>query len=496
MKKLLFFSLCSFLISQLIAQTFQKKQITNFDFDSRGAVIPSYPLGLSIGNNSPIFFEAQDGNTINIMMMSYNPDTDSFFNPIPVTQSISKNINLDANGVGNYNTRKIHLIWQTNENGNWDIALQILNDTTWSPKIYIANSPLDETKPKFVVSHNYPYPAENEIDILYEKENSIYLYQQRDSIINHKIIFSGNNENIFSQATGVNNNTWYGAPQGLYIVARFRPNDSTSTIVYRYKAYNDSIWSPIYAAYDSGYCENPNFYNLYFTDCPLSFEKIIEGKKQVFILPKLLNLGQNYQAERLIDDSTISTSELKLFMYGIIGKDDIYFYGPHSFKAISQDSAYVICLHSPFPLHAKFYTRVPDTRIGLGNLGIAYGYAVSYRIWEDSANGKINLFGFLQYDAIGSVNDKIVLNNFMLYQNYPNPFNPKTIIKFELLSRDFVSLKTFDVLGNEVATLVNEEKDAGVYKLSFDGSSLASGIYFYRLSAGRNQQSRKMILLK
>jgi hypothetical protein len=86
--------------------------------------------------------------------------------------------------------------------------------------------------------------------------------------------------------------------------------------------------------------------------------------------------------------------------------------------------------------------------------------------------------------------------NFQLNQNYPNPFNPSTVISWQLAVSSKVSLKVYDVLGNEVATLVNEEKSAGNYNVDFKGNNLASGIYFYTLRAGSFVQSRKMILLK
>jgi Concanavalin A-like lectin/glucanases superfamily/Secretion system C-terminal sorting domain len=83
-----------------------------------------------------------------------------------------------------------------------------------------------------------------------------------------------------------------------------------------------------------------------------------------------------------------------------------------------------------------------------------------------------------------------------LSQNYPNPFNPSTIISWKLASRSFVTLKVYDVLGNEVETLINEEKPAGIYKFSFDGSDLTSGVYFYELRTGQNIITKKMILLR
>ena len=86
--------------------------------------------------------------------------------------------------------------------------------------------------------------------------------------------------------------------------------------------------------------------------------------------------------------------------------------------------------------------------------------------------------------------------DFVLQQNYPNPFNPTTIISFSIPSSTFTSLKVYDVLGNEVATLVNEEKPAGSYEINFNASSLSSGTYFYKLQAGSFMETKKMILLK
>lgn len=91
----------------------------------------------------------------------------------------------------------------------------------------------------------------------------------------------------------------------------------------------------------------------------------------------------------------------------------------------------------------------------------------------------------------GEIPDK-----FKLYENYPNPFNPETKIKFDLPNDNFVSIKIYDVLGKEVATLVNEFKNAGSYIISFNGSNLSSGIYYYKIKAGSYEQIRKMILLK
>jgi hypothetical protein len=99
--------------------------------------------------------------------------------------------------------------------------------------------------------------------------------------------------------------------------------------------------------------------------------------------------------------------------------------------------------------------------------------------------------------ALTNVNDKInSVNSFYLYQNFPNPFNPVTNIRYSIGSSGFVRLKVYDVLGNEITTLINEEKPAGSYSVEFNGSNLASGVYFYKLGTGEFVQVKKMLLLK
>lgn len=87
-------------------------------------------------------------------------------------------------------------------------------------------------------------------------------------------------------------------------------------------------------------------------------------------------------------------------------------------------------------------------------------------------------------------------SDYILNQNYPNPFNPATTIRFAIPQSEFVSLKVYDVIGNEVANLVNEELVAGSYKVQFDAATLTSGIYFYQLITGNYSETKKMNLIK
>jgi hypothetical protein len=86
--------------------------------------------------------------------------------------------------------------------------------------------------------------------------------------------------------------------------------------------------------------------------------------------------------------------------------------------------------------------------------------------------------------------------DYTLFQNYPNPFNPSTTIKYQISEQSFVTIKVYDVLGNEVATLVNEEKPAGVYEVEWNATGLPSGVYFYQLQTNDFLETKKMILMK
>jgi len=86
--------------------------------------------------------------------------------------------------------------------------------------------------------------------------------------------------------------------------------------------------------------------------------------------------------------------------------------------------------------------------------------------------------------------------DYYLSQNYPNPFNPNTKIRYSVPQTSNVMITVFDILGNEIETLVSEEKPVGSYEVELDGSQLASGIYFYRLQAGSYVETKKMVLMK
>ncbi|MBS4036322.1 MAG: T9SS type A sorting domain-containing protein [Ignavibacterium sp.] len=109
---------------------------------------------------------------------------------------------------------------------------------------------------------------------------------------------------------------------------------------------------------------------------------------------------------------------------------------------------------------------------------------------------QLDFDGSFTYSNEIEINFNDVVSDFILEQNYPNPFNPSTKISWQSAVGSHQTLKVFDVLGDEVATLVDEYREAGRYEVNFDASRLASGVYIYRLSAGSFIEMKKMLLLK
>jgi len=139
-----------------------------------------------------------------------------------------------------------------------------------------------------------------------------------------------------------------------------------------------------------------------------------------------------------------------------------------------------------------FEVQTNDTDDGVARSAMGRWWSYSNSSWNNPS-----YFGtayFTQFDAVK--NDVAQAESFDLSQNYPNPFNPSTTIKYAVRARENVRLTVYDMLGHQVATLVNEVKNIGTYEATFDASNLSSGNYFYKLEAGDKVITKKMPFLK
>lgn len=222
-------------------------------------------------------------------------------------------------------------------------------------------------------------------------------------------------------------------------------------------------------------------------------------------------LVQKYYIDTLFNDTTytindINTFQLKEYSDSVhILKSESYYevftfpvkwerFGNISsttaITRFSQNSSVLTIKENKFIIASYF-----DSLVFHKDVGLVYAQSIInkgpntpyYYKWEAS------LSSFLT-DLIDEINKSP--NNFLLSQNYPNPFNPNTNINYSISQTSFVTLKVYDLLGKEVAILVNEVKPIGNYETEFDGSNLSSGVYFYRMQAGSFSDTKKFILLR
>jgi hypothetical protein len=201
----------------------------------------------------------------------------------------------------------------------------------------------------------------------------------------------------------------------------------------------------------------------------------------------------NFQSQIIYDgDSLQYVENLSDFVFNMIYEN--YQYVDSVLYADSVAEAYA-GNHNSTTYYNKFWELAKNFTIGLFK-------SASYRIACVIYTEWINAGGST---TIISDDESDLLSDFNLSQNYPNPFNPSTKIKFTIPQSPLiggggrgglVTLKVYDVLGNELTTLVNQEKPAGEYEVEFNSINLPSGVYFYQLKAGSLVETKKMILMK
>lgn len=171
---------------------------------------------------------------------------------------------------------------------------------------------------------------------------------------------------------------------------------------------------------------------------------------------------------------------------------------------------WIKCLSDTGYLHAADVTHLATVNLQVGETSGTFpiGYLVTVNTIDmflyvngddvDDATAGVDtcMNNCVTVVEVSTDDDSPILHQFSLFQNYPNPFNPTTKIEFSIPEKSMVNLSVFDLLGNEVANLVNEVRKAGNYSVTFSGEELASGIYFYRLKSGDKVITKKMLLTK
>jgi hypothetical protein len=470
-------------------------QITNYSYDSRNPDILT--ISPYSGTQGEFVFEIHEVNSINIGLINYFSDPDSFSTPIRITENNFRNI---KPSITNHLDGRLVVVFETDQEGNEDIALSVEESGIWSNPVILTSSADDEINPSFLL-----HPIYDPLDtlwILYERNNSIHLLSYRETVTSDRVIFQADDSVTYSDADGVISSSMNFVAVKHYPGSQIITGRSLNNV-------NGNL-SPEDTICAEGIPGEPKIFYQYSGSQFLTFTiKPASGYQNVYY---------NYyypvisDPVPLIDNPTGDISLFECAPVDIITETSVGLSIPSTYLVKRNDSSFVRMNNdtsNPFD-DTLLYIKAENPGIDVGLMGEDAPYLVYFTIFEDSSDGYINLFARKEnvlIDALDEEKSKTVYFN--LLQNYPNPFNPSTKLSFVIghsfpqsgISPSaqhsiFVTLKVYDILGKEVATLVNEEKPAGSYSVEFNAKGLTSGIYFYRLEAGDFTKTMKMILMK
>ena len=237
------------------------------------------------------------------------------------------------------------------------------------------------------------------------------------------------------------------------------------------------------------------------------------GSDPDVILNRSTDNGQTWLSGIRVNQDPVNNGKIQYFPAVHVDKQgglNVIFYDDRN---TTSDSSGVFLARSEdggnnwreFEISDKNFKPLPIGGLGQGyqgdNISITSSNNKLWPVWMDNRTGIYQIWTVpIEISSVDVEPTPEIISEFRLEQNYPNPFNPSTIIRFRISDFGFVSLKIFDVLGNEVAILVSEEKQPGDYEIEFNSSSIkhlpSSGIYFYQLQAGSFTDTKKMILLR
>jgi hypothetical protein len=390
-----------------------------------------------------------------------------------------------------YTHDSIFIIYQTNKNGNWDIACRASwNNQPFNSAHYIADSSADEINPVVAIADMGWSNGENQF-VSYEKGNSVYI---RNMTIHNSVefeLFHGNDTTKYSQVSQkfITYNANY-----LCIAARKVVNGKSSIV---YRNYGTKGWEDEIVLVSSDNCRNPRIL-VNNMRSGITYIDDIYGISNIILIE---NFSQPIDTLKLFGYPRYNYDNISTLQPVVLTKRKVMVINnPLTYTASVNDSLFIRINQNESGLSQTdtlIYTKVKNSNLYLGSFDVTRDFENIYTIWEDSISGNIQLFGrkFL-YPLFGDVKDKNFHIIFTLSQNYPNPFNPSTTINYSLPKAGNVKLTIYNVIGSRVSTIVDEYKPAGNYSVQFNGSNLASGIYLYRLEAGNYSEAKKLILMK
>ncbi len=336
MKIINIFLIMLLLSSNIFAQFSQPKQITDFEYDSRNPAFIRWPMNQPFYNfPGEVFFEAHTDSSINIYSMIYSVDDDSFMQPYSITEGKFQNKNVTGGFFHDIGSFKI-ILWETNQNGNWDIAYSKNYGSGFSDPQLFFPSEFDELSPAIVMNqYNFFY---DELNILFVSNDSVFVYTKSDTTETNFLLFAANDSTSYSTPAGAFNYDGF-----FYAVAVEIVNGNSPRLVYKKRAEFTNDWSERLDAYNGYPVQNPKFTDPSPADFYLNFEINVNGKiKSVLLSPDNFG-GSNSDLVYVVEDTTIESYGFDAYAYYIITEQSNYYSSyPYSYNIKTADSTFII----------------------------------------------------------------------------------------------------------------------------------------------------------
>jgi Secretion system C-terminal sorting domain/CARDB/BNR repeat-like domain len=298
------------------------------------------------------------------------------------------------------------------------------------------------------------------------------------------------NINLNSGASDLVSNSWTPAVEGFYTLmyASALANDTNRL--------NDTVRTTVQVLPSappintSEYCRNG--LNINIPDTTTIKDSIV-----VNVPNALTVLDVNVKIDTVIHTFDEDLSFVLKHIGGSVSLINLRGAAGHNFIGTNlNDSATIPISSGSAPFTGTFIPEAPLSALNGLNTNGSWILEITDNAPFDTGSLKAWCISLVYYTITGGIQTVTIPNYYSLSQNYPNPFNPVTKITYTLPKSGNVELKVYDILGREVATLVNEVKQAGIYDINFNATNLASGIYFYKIKAGDFSAIKKMVLVK
>ncbi|MBK8982690.1 MAG: T9SS type A sorting domain-containing protein [Ignavibacteria bacterium] len=390
------------------------------------------------------------------------------------------------------------IVWQSNARGNWDLYYSIFSGNSWSAPLLLDSSDSNETDP--YIRNNSLAPIQYNFTYLtYKRDNSIRFKRYKTSTgvwDNDTLVTDGIYEDLTPHLSKGSFSTQFG-------VEFLRKLPGGITRLYQRLFYENYTGLPIAWENELELYQPNSQSNLSLSYATSEF---LTYSYDTLNNVNILGFETNLFHSKIVITKNVPGKHLlgKGALMGIIIDNLNYYFSAFSVLSKFSDSLFFTFINRP----GSFNENPEYKKLYLGDTSLSIKFNVStpifnqnfYRIktvWEQTSGGRTSLVeSYLTDFLIGIESNTSGEVNFYLSQNYPNPFNPMTIISYQLANSDFVTLKIFDVLGNEIEVLINEKLNAGEYEIEFDGSDYPSGIYFYRIETDGFVQIKRMMLVK